>query len=126
MRRFRLTLLLCNLLLALLLVPAVWLIFGHSYRVTRANIEKIQEGMTADEVLAILGRENLQKCHHLPGLFLNECYSEDDGSWLFPGDAVWIEFDPHNQRVLSKELRSPTLEKTWERFRRRVRDRVGW
>jgi hypothetical protein len=132
MRRRRLILIVCGLLVVLLATSALCLLIGGSSRkVTRANFEKIQEGMTKDEVEAILGGENGKM---LFGSFPEGCpkpfaYSDDEGSWLWPGDTIEVHYDniyPDTYRVTHKTLERATPRRAWERLQERVKRWIGW
>jgi hypothetical protein len=151
MRRLRLHCFLGCLLLALLLIPALWLFFGGSRKVTLANFQKIHVGMTEDEVdLLLIGhtsrdkRIDLQVRSAVEAAICDEAvdkefhdptwkhhastygrwYQDDDGSWLLPGPSILVIFSYSNEPyvVVDKYFAEPTVSDCWQR----VRGRLGW
>jgi hypothetical protein len=156
MRRFRLRWLLCGLLVTLMLVTGLWLIFGgRSRRITLEHFEKIQNGMSVDEVNALLGKEyersqgnslveppldDMRGWAILIIWLRSSSYSEDDGSWLVPGNEIVVHFtadldrskesgleqDPSKLRVSNAELKVATIRDAWSRLGARIKRWARW
>jgi hypothetical protein len=136
MRRSRLRVILYGSLLALVLAPAVWLVFGPSHRISRATFEKIQVGMTKDEVDELLGAEYGREWASISTggwRFDFFAYCEDDGSWLFPGEAIQITFEnvrgqefTREVRVANKELRPVNPRDVYRRLREHLEHWTSW
>jgi hypothetical protein len=132
MGRLRRRWFLCGFLLLLLLAVAIWLIAKGSRRVTRVNFERIRIGMMQQEVNDLLGNENAWRRGFATSdqvLVLDIIdYCQDDGSWLFPGDTIRVEFRRQGNSELcvsSKEFRPVTTQDAWQRVRDRVEYWVG-
>jgi hypothetical protein len=146
MRRFRLRWLLLGLLVALLLVPALWLIVGSGpHRVTRENFEKIQLGMTRHEIDALMHEDRPGRWPPIDnGSLLHGemdawedmrselgvpdsdglggwTYRDDDGSWLIPGPRIVVGFDIFGH-ASAKRYVVPVVQDYWNRIRRKI----GW
>jgi hypothetical protein len=151
MRRHRLIRVLCGVLVAVLLVPVLWLGMGGAHRVTRGNFEKIQVGMTEDEVdMLLIGHksrdkridlqvrsaaeaaisdEALYKEFHDPtwkhhATTYGRWYEEDDGSWLLPGPSILVIFSYRDEPfvVVDKHFAQPGARDYWQR----IRSKFGW
>jgi hypothetical protein len=129
MRPSRLRRLLLFLLIVLLLGPALWLIFGtRSHRITRVNFDAIYVGMDPDNVLVLLGEENVRFFAAAPGAHEDVawwCFSEDDESWLVPGNEIWVEARG-SRGITKKKLRNRPLREVWQRVQDRVRSSLGF
>jgi hypothetical protein len=131
MRRSRVRFGLYAVLGSLIFIPALWLIFGGSRRVTHANFEKIREGMPLTDVYRILGwRNERSNDGDFRLLAPNEesppytvVFSEDDGSWLVPGSKVELTV-ARDGTVIAKQWHRPSLQEAFERMRARIQ--TGW
>src|SRR5947209_17090532 len=71
------------------LAVAVWMVWPRRSVITRENIDRITDGMTLDEVEAILGGPARDEVGNL------SCNPVQGGRrcWMTNGCAVWITFD---------------------------------
>ena len=128
-------------LLALVVVLgglAVGLVFLPGGRVTRENCERIKEGMTFDEVRAILGKpwDDSLLDPEGPGDTWNEFQWEvEHGSlirwssyWMGSDVGIYVAFDQQGKVAFTKLCTGPDRPRSWlpQRVWRRLRDRYGW
>jgi hypothetical protein len=125
MRRIRRWLLI-GLSLVILLVGAGSLLFSGSRRVTRANFEKIQTGMSREAVDALLGRESMRQMAVTSSGGHGRCghdlyflvYSEQDLTSLIPADTIELTFI--DGKVRRKAFNTWTVGDWWARLRNRI------
>jgi hypothetical protein len=128
MRRFHLRWLLCSLFVALLFVPALWLIFPNgSDRATWENFEKVQEGMTDVEVNNLFALPPLE--HRYPSRGYTASYINWRRVEIVPSDKVLVSFrrdDGGLYRVKDKQFVRPTWRQVWMNLRTRITMITGW
>lgn len=122
MPRRRLALLLALSLLAASTLALLLPVQGS--RVTQANLEKIQVGMTMDEVQAILGRPSRPAYPYPSGARPRGPIHEfaDDRFWKTSRDVIVVHFDLEG-RVETRYLAKlgPDNRYLWERLRDSLR-----
>jgi hypothetical protein len=102
MRRVRRWLLIAVPLVALL-TPWLWSLLDRSHGVTRANFERIQEGMTRDEVGAIMGQECERNLIGMGAGLMRVSYSERA--------TIEVTFS-NDDKVVSKSFHPWTIDQT--------------
>jgi hypothetical protein len=122
MRRFPFRWFLCGLLVGpfvgMLILPCLDLLLSEPSRITRANFDRIELGMTKAEVDAIIGSKRtvwlICAMEDLRDGRRARVYTEDSGSSLLPKAAITVEFN-ESERVIDKRYHAVTLRKTWNR-----------
>lgn len=108
--------LLIGALIAIILLSAFPLNLVLSPRPLEAAFNRIQVGMSDDEVREILaGRATkaTKMCSLEP-----ECYRQKD-TWLLPGSDIVLSLD-RNERVVEKRLYTPSMDGIWLHWKRKL------
>jgi hypothetical protein len=103
--------------LLVLLAGTLCLSLGTGRRITRANFEKIKDGMSREAVDGLLGKEFGRKT----GARLTVeyvLYSEQASGSLLPANAIQVKFT--DGKVIGKAFRTWTVADWWKEVRHRV------
>jgi hypothetical protein len=103
-----------------LLVLGLWLFMGRAQRITKQNFDRIEEGMSQEEVDALLGK--YRGGMRSEGMF-SVWYSDHDPNDLTPSNSISVTFDGHG-KVVYKAFHSWTVAEWWRRVRDRLRPAV--
>jgi hypothetical protein len=108
--------------LLVVLAIALWLSTGGSHGVTRANFERIDDGMTRAEVDALLGEKFVQHeaSSMMGGLLVASwvSYSEGNLTSLMPANTISVTFS--DDKVVSKDFQPWTFAGWWRQLRNRI------
>jgi hypothetical protein len=107
---------------AALLVVGLWVSLGRTNRITKANFEKIQVGMTIAEVQALLGQDSVPIDDGFHFRMVTAEYREEDWTGV-PVNQIYVEFE--NGKVSSKTFVPWTAAERRRAFWRHVRARLG-
>jgi hypothetical protein len=118
-----------------LVVALHYLAYGN--RVTRANCERVYEGMTMEEVRAILGRpwgnslldpEGPSASDMAKPLRAHIPDAELCDFWMGTDVGIFVAFDGDFQVIHTELCTDPDLPRSWlpARVWRRLRARFGW
>jgi hypothetical protein len=105
--------------LSTLLGLSLWLTSLEPAGVTKANFQRLKEGMTQGEVDTVLGHRSALVTSELFTTFYEDrvVHYSEDRTGLLPANTIRVEF--RNDKVISREFHPWTASAWWRRLRAR-------